>query len=84
MATAAKTIATLITKDSTVRGGKACTDNTRIRVMDIALLQRQGLESGEMVDYFSVRSASPRCTVRSPTTTTTPTRSKPTSRTAAA
>ena len=54
MATAAKTIATHITKDSGVCGGKACIDNTRIRVMDIALLQRQGLEPGEMLDYFSV------------------------------
>jgi uncharacterized protein (DUF433 family) len=54
MATAAKTIATHITKDPRVCGGKACIDNTRIRVMDIALLQQQGVKPEEMLDYFSV------------------------------
>jgi uncharacterized protein (DUF433 family) len=54
MATAEKTIATHITKDTRVCGGKACIDRTRIRVMDIALLQRQGLKPEEMIEYFSV------------------------------
>lgn len=54
MATAAKTVATHITKDPRVCGGKACIDNTRIRVMDIALLQQQGVKPEKMLDYFSV------------------------------
>lgn len=54
MATAAKTIATHITKDPCVCGGKACIDLTRIRVMDIALLLRQGKKPEDMLDYFSV------------------------------
>lgn len=54
MATAAKTIATHITKDPRVCGGKACIDETRIRVMDIALLQQQGLKPEDMLEYFSV------------------------------
>lgn len=54
MATAAKTVATHITKDPQTCGGKACIDNTRIRVMDIVLLDRQGMKPGEMLDYFSV------------------------------
>jgi uncharacterized protein (DUF433 family) len=54
MATAAKTVATHITKDPRVCGGKACIDSTRIRVMDIALLQRQGLKPEDMIEYFSV------------------------------
>ena len=54
MASVAKTVATHITKDSRVCGGKACVDATRIRVMDIALLQRQGRRIDEMLDYFSV------------------------------
>ncbi|HKC11308.1 MAG TPA: DUF433 domain-containing protein [Vicinamibacteria bacterium] len=54
MATAAKTVATHITKDPRVCGGKACIDSTRIRVMDIVLLQRQGLKPENMIEYFSV------------------------------
>jgi len=54
MATATKTIATHISKDPRVCGGKACIDSTRIRVMDIALLLRQGKKLEEMLDYFSV------------------------------
>ena len=54
MATAAKTVATHITKDPRVCGGKACIDSTRIRVMDIVLLQRQGLKPEDMIEYFSV------------------------------
>jgi len=54
MATAARTIATHITKDPRVCGGKACIDDTRIRVMDVALLQRQGVKPEDKLDYFSV------------------------------
>jgi len=54
MATAAKTVETHITKDPRVCGGKACIDTTRIRVMDIALLQRQGLKPEDMTEYFAV------------------------------
>ncbi len=54
MATAAKTIATHITRDPRVCGGKACIDQTRIRVMDIVLLQRQGKRLEDMLGYFSV------------------------------
>jgi len=54
MATAAKTVATHVTKDPRVCGGKACIDNTRIRVMDVVLLQRQGLKPEDMLEYFSV------------------------------
>src|ERR687892_1479955 len=54
MATAAKTVATHITKDPGVCGGKACIDSTRIRVMDIVLLHRRHLKPEEMIEYFSV------------------------------
>jgi uncharacterized protein (DUF433 family) len=54
MARAAKTIAAHITKDPRVCGGKACIDDARIRVMDVALLHRQGKKPEEMLDYFSV------------------------------
>jgi len=54
MATATKTIATHITKDPRVCGGKACIDHTRIRVMDVVLLQRQGKKPEDMIDYFSL------------------------------
>ena len=54
MATAAKTIAAHITKDPRVCGGRACIDHTRIRVMDIVLLQRQGRKPEDMTDYFAV------------------------------
>lgn len=54
MATPAKTVATHITKDSRVCGGKACMDNTRIRVMDVVLLQRRGVMPEDMLEYFSV------------------------------
>lgn len=54
MARAARIVADHITKAPSVRGGKACIDGTRIRVMDVALLQRQGLAPEEMTRYFSV------------------------------
>lgn len=49
MATAAKTVYAHITKDPKVCGGKACLDNTRIRVMDIVELQREGKRPEEML-----------------------------------
>ena len=55
MATAAKTVATHITKDPRVCGGKACIDSTRIRVMDVVLLQRRGLKPEDMIEYFSAQ-----------------------------
>jgi uncharacterized protein (DUF433 family) len=54
MATAAKTVYAHITKDPQVCGGKACLDNTRIRVMDIVGLQREGKQPEEMLHVFAV------------------------------
>lgn len=51
---AMKMVAPHVTKDPRVCGGKACVDNTRIRVMDIALLQHQGVKLDAILDYFSV------------------------------
>ena len=54
MATVAKTVYAHITKDPEVCGGKACVDATRIRVMDIVELQREGKTPEEMLDVFAV------------------------------
>jgi uncharacterized protein (DUF433 family) len=54
MATAAKTVYSHITKDPKVCGGRACLDNTRIRVMDIVGLQREGKKPEEMLGVFAV------------------------------
>ena|SRR6188508_1218419 len=54
MATVAKTAYAHITKDPKVCGGKACVDATRIRVMDIVELQREGKTPEEMVHAFAV------------------------------
>ena len=54
MATVAKTVFSHITKDPQVRGGKACIDATRIRVIDVIELQREGLRPEEMRDAFAV------------------------------
>ena len=40
--TTPSTVYAHITKDSEVCGGKACIDGTRIRVMDIVALEREG------------------------------------------
>ena len=53
MATAAKATYAHITKDPRVCGGKACIDNTRIRVMDVVLLHRRGMKPEDMLEYFS-------------------------------
>lgn len=55
MATAAKAVYSHITKDARVCGGKACIDNTRIRVMDIVELQREGKQPEEMRNVFAVQ-----------------------------
>jgi uncharacterized protein (DUF433 family) len=55
MASAAKAIEyPHITKNPRVCGGKACIDNTRIRVIDIVELQLEGLRPEEMQDVFAV------------------------------
>ncbi len=48
MATVAKTVYSHITKDPEVCGGKACIDGTRVRVMDIVSLKRQGQAPEQM------------------------------------
>ena len=52
MATAAKTVYSHITKDPEVCGGKACIDGTRIRVMDIVSLKRQGYAPEKMLEAY--------------------------------
>lgn len=54
MATAPKTAYTHITKDPQVCGGKACIGNTRIRVMDIVELQREGHRPEDMRSAFAI------------------------------
>ncbi len=43
-----------ITKDPRVCGGKACIDDTRIRVIDVVELHREGKKPEEMLDIFAV------------------------------
>jgi uncharacterized protein (DUF433 family) len=52
VATASKTVYSHITKDPEVCGGRPCIDATRIRVLDIASLQRQGYSPGEMLKAY--------------------------------
>jgi uncharacterized protein (DUF433 family) len=52
MATAAKTVYSHVTKDPEVCGGKACIDGTRIRVMDIVSLKRQGYSPEKMLEAY--------------------------------
>jgi uncharacterized protein (DUF433 family) len=54
MATTTSTVYAHITKDPEICGGKPCIDGTRIRVMDIATLKREGLTPEKMLDVFSV------------------------------
>jgi uncharacterized protein (DUF433 family) len=51
MATASKTVYSHITKPD-VCGGKACIDGTRIRVMDIVSLMRQGYAPERMLEAY--------------------------------
>jgi len=52
MATAARTVYSHVTKDPEVCGGKACIDGTRIRVMDIVSLRRQGYVPEKMLEAY--------------------------------
>src|SRR3970282_1229717 len=52
MATVAKTVYSHITKDTEVCGGRACVDWTRIRVADIACLQREGYTPERMLEVY--------------------------------
>src|SRR5262245_30073968 len=54
MATAARTVYSHITKDPRVCGGKACIDDTRIRVIDIVELQREGHKAEDMRNAFAI------------------------------
>ncbi len=55
MAPAERIVAsTQITKNPRVCGGMACIDHTRIRVMDIVELAREGKKPEEMQDIFAV------------------------------
>jgi len=55
MATAPKIVAsTQITKKPGVCGGKACIDNTRIRVIDVVQLRREGYAPEDMRGIFAV------------------------------
>jgi uncharacterized protein (DUF433 family) len=52
MSTAAKTVYSHITKDPDVCGGRACIDGTRIRVVDIACLQRGDYTPERMLEVY--------------------------------
>jgi uncharacterized protein (DUF433 family) len=54
MATARIVASAQITKNPRVCGGKACIDNTRIRVIDIVELEREGKRPEEMANAFAV------------------------------
>lgn len=50
MATA--TVYSHITKDPEICGGKACIDGTRVRVLDLVCLMRQGLSAQGMLEAY--------------------------------
>ena len=52
MATAAKVVYSHITKQPGVRGGKACIDDTRIAVVDVVALLKQGLGDHQIVERY--------------------------------
>ena len=54
MATTTSTLYAHITKGPEVCGGKACIDGTRIRVMDIVALEREGYVPDKMLHVFAV------------------------------
>jgi len=54
MAMAAKAFYGHITHDPQVLGGRACIDNTRIRVLDVVQLLHEGRRPEEMLDIFAV------------------------------
>jgi uncharacterized protein (DUF433 family) len=49
----ARTVYPHITKDPGVRGGRACIDGTRIAVLDIVCLLKEGRRPDEMVGVFA-------------------------------
>ena len=49
----ARTVYPHITKDPRVRGGRACIDGTRIAVLDIVCLLKEGRRPAEMVGVFT-------------------------------
>jgi uncharacterized protein (DUF433 family) len=53
MATVAKTVYPHITKDPGVCSGRACVEGTRIRVMDIVAMRREGLTPEQIVEEFT-------------------------------
>lgn len=54
MATPAKTAHAHITHNPKVLGGRACIDNTRIRVLDIVELLRESKKPEDMLNVFAV------------------------------
>lgn len=52
MATAAKVVYSHITKQPGVRGGKACIDDTRISVVDVVALLKQGLTDAQILERY--------------------------------
>ena len=52
--TTPSTVYAHITRDPEVCGGKACIDGTRIRVMDIVALEREGYVPEKMLHVFAV------------------------------
>ena len=49
----ARTVYPHITKDPGVRGGRACIDGTRIAVIDVVCLLKEGRRPDEMVGIFA-------------------------------
>lgn len=54
MTTTTHTAYAHITKDPEICGGRACIDDTRVRVMDIVALEREGYTPEKMRDAFAV------------------------------
>ncbi len=52
MATAAKTVYAHVTKTPGVCGGKACIDDTRIRVNNVVWLHKEGLAPGQILEHY--------------------------------
>lgn len=52
MATAAKTVYAHITKTPGVCGGKACIDDTRIRVNNVVWLHKEGVAPGQILERY--------------------------------
>jgi uncharacterized protein (DUF433 family) len=54
MGPATKTVYSHITKNPKVCGGKACIDSTRIRVIDVVELQREGRNPEDIRTAFAI------------------------------